>query len=408
MHKSGTQYLLTTLLCLFLFAAAPATAQPTWPARGASGVVLQVISDHLAQSRWDPERLTVIGELKNVGTVAASDITCDVDLYSGTRFIERRRAIVYINHLAPGETSPVSEQVSLPNGSAIDRIVWHPAGQATTAKPFRPAFRLVQVSERRGHYYSLEGLLCNTSEQTIVVQEVLATFYDRQGRVTGFDKSSDPQPDWAVGPGDTWPFYVHADDVDAIVAYKLQVDAQPGVAAPTTPVPTHTPRPSPTPWPTISGPYRLYLPCALREARPDGRPTLPWMDDQAEVTRVIDGDTIEVRRGSLTQRVRYLGIDTPETVDPNEPAECYGPEASAANKRLVEGRIVRLEKDTSETDRYGRLLRYVWADDTMVNMELVRLGLARLLTFEADQRYYLELLAAQARQRGLWAPGACP
>src|SRR4030042_2567140 len=79
------------------------------------------------------------------------------------------------------------------------------------------------------------------------------------------------------------------------------------------------------------------------------------------VTRVIDGDTIEIEGG---QKVRYIGIDTPEKVDPRPSVQCYGKEAAAKNKELVEGKRVRLEKDVSETDKYGRLLRYVFVGDT--------------------------------------------
>ena len=82
------------------------------------------------------------------------------------------------------------------------------------------------------------------------------------------------------------------------------------------------------------------------------------------VIRVVDGDTIEIEGG---QKVRYIGIDTPETVDPSRPVGCYGKEASDKNKELVEGKIVRLEKDISETDRYGRLLRYIYVGDIFVN-----------------------------------------
>lgn len=81
-----------------------------------------------------------------------------------------------------------------------------------------------------------------------------------------------------------------------------------------------------------------------------------------KVVRVIDGDTIEIEGGD---RVRYIGIDTPETVDPRKPVQCYGQEASNKNKELVEGKTVELEKDVSETDKYGRLLRYVWLGDML-------------------------------------------
>ena len=75
-----------------------------------------------------------------------------------------------------------------------------------------------------------------------------------------------------------------------------------------------------------------------------------------KVARVIDGDTIELENG---ERVRYIGMDTPETVHPSKPVQCFGKAASAENSKLVSGKTVRLEKDVSDTDKYGRLLRYV-------------------------------------------------
>lgn len=124
---------------------------------------------------------------------------------------------------------------------------------------------------------------------------------------------------------------------------------------------------------------------------------------QALVTRVIDGDTIEIEGGL---KVRYIGIDTPEPVHPSKPIECYGQEASARNKQLVEGKVVELEKDVSETDRYDRLLRYIYVDGQMVNELLVREGYAQVSTYPPDVRYADLFLAAQQEardtNRGLW------
>lgn len=123
--------------------------------------------------------------------------------------------------------------------------------------------------------------------------------------------------------------------------------------------------------------------------------------DTATVTRVIDGDTIEIDTG---QHVRYIGIDTPE-VYPEE--EAHGMEAWQANRQLVEGKKVRLEADVSETDKYGRLLRYIYTDDILVNAELVRLGLAEAKAYPPDIKYQelLEQLESEAREagRGIWA-----
>ncbi|MBI2860303.1 MAG: thermonuclease family protein [Chloroflexi bacterium] len=123
--------------------------------------------------------------------------------------------------------------------------------------------------------------------------------------------------------------------------------------------------------------------------------------DTAYVTRAIDGDTIVLANG---QRVRYIGIDTPEM----RPApEAYARQAWEANRRLVEGKRVRLERDVSETDRYGRLLRYVYVDDVFVNAELVRLGLAEARAYPPDTKHqdYLEKVETEAREagRGIWA-----
>jgi endonuclease YncB( thermonuclease family) len=129
------------------------------------------------------------------------------------------------------------------------------------------------------------------------------------------------------------------------------------------------------------------------------------------VTRVIDGDTIEVNIQGSTHKVRYIGIDTPETVHPQEPVECLGKEASDKNRSLVEGQFVRLEKDVSETDQYGRLLRYVWIGDTMVNAELVRLGYAQVSTYPPDVKYQELFLRFQTEareaERGLWGKCTC-
>lgn len=125
---------------------------------------------------------------------------------------------------------------------------------------------------------------------------------------------------------------------------------------------------------------------------------------KARVIKVIDGDTIEIEGG---QRVRYIGIDTPETVHPSKPVECYGKEASDKNKELVEGKMVTLEKDVSKTDKYGRLLRYVWLGDMMVNEYLVREGYAQSSTYPPDVKYQDRFVEAQRRAReeekGLWS-----
>ena len=147
------------------------------------------------------------------------------------------------------------------------------------------------------------------------------------------------------------------------------------------------------------------------EATPTPTPPIPERQ-QAQVVRVIDGDTIEVNIAGTSYNVRYIGIDTPETKHPQKPVEWMGEEAAAKNEELVSGKVVGLEKDVSETDKYGRLLRYVWVGDLMVNAELVRLGFAKVSTYPPDVRYqdlFLEMQQeAREAERGLWGPAPTP
>lgn len=137
----------------------------------------------------------------------------------------------------------------------------------------------------------------------------------------------------------------------------------------------------------------------------------PEKQNTFKVTKVIDGDTIEVNGGI---KVRYIGIDTPEIGDSRKKVECYGREAAEFNKQLVEGKEVRLEKDISETDKFGRLLRYVYlpadrqgVNDLFVNDYLVRQGYAYAATFPPDVKYQEQFREAEkeAREnsRGLWS-----
>lgn len=166
-----------------------------------------------------------------------------------------------------------------------------------------------------------------------------------------------------------------------------------GRPSPTAPAPTTTAAPTPT-------------------APPSTTPTAAIVGVRAEVVRVVDGDTIRVSIDGETYTVRYIGIDTPETVQPGGPVEWMGPEATAKNAELVEGRVVTLVKDVSETDSFGRLLRYVYVGDLLVNAELVRLGYAQAVTFPPDvaQQDLLRRLEAEAREagRGLWGPTPTP
>lgn len=126
----------------------------------------------------------------------------------------------------------------------------------------------------------------------------------------------------------------------------------------------------------------------------------------AQVVRVIDGDTVDVVFDGQQHRVRYIGIDTPETVDPRLPVECFGREATQRNRELVEDKTVELEKDISETDRFDRLLRYVWVDGQMVNALLVEEGYAVVVSYAPDVKHQELLLELQSEareaERGLW------
>jgi len=129
--------------------------------------------------------------------------------------------------------------------------------------------------------------------------------------------------------------------------------------------------------------------------------------DTARVERVVDGDTIVVRLDGRSERVRYIGVDTPESVKPGVGVQCFAKAAAAENRRLVLGRDVRLTYDAEARDRYGRLLAYVWRGDLLVNAELIRLGYGKPLEIAPNLAHAAELrrLASAARRahRGLWS-----
>src|ERR1700754_3750132 len=104
--------------------------------------------------------------------------------------------------------------------------------------------------------------------------------------------------------------------------------------------------------------------------------------------RAVDGDTLEVRLDDGdVETVRLIGVDTPETVKPDTPVQCFGPQASAFEHEHVEGRRVRLPTGGEPRDYYGRLLAYVWIDGRFLEAELLRRGLARVLTFHPNDRF---------------------
>lgn len=130
----------------------------------------------------------------------------------------------------------------------------------------------------------------------------------------------------------------------------------------------------------------------------------PPTNEQFKVSRVIDGDTIELESGQV---VRYIGIDTPETKNPTRSPECFGTEATGRNRQLVEGKLVRLERDVSEVDRYGRLLRYVWVGDDLINQRLVAEGFAQAASYPPDisrqEQFRQAEQLARKNQVGLWS-----
>jgi micrococcal nuclease len=145
-----------------------------------------------------------------------------------------------------------------------------------------------------------------------------------------------------------------------------------------------------------------------------GGPAEPDGLASATVVKVVDGDTVDVNLDGQEVRLRLIGINTPESVDPRRPVECFGREASDTAKELLSGQTVRLEADTSQDDRdrYDRLLRYVWLPDgRMFNYEMVAQGYAYEYTYNTPYKYQAEFKqaeqAAREGQAGLWAPSTC-
>lgn len=132
------------------------------------------------------------------------------------------------------------------------------------------------------------------------------------------------------------------------------------------------------------------------------------------VTQVVDGDTIKVSLKGQEKTVRFVGMDTPETVDPRHPVGCFGKEASNETKSLLYSKIVILQKDVSDTDKYKRLLRYIFlpldnGQTLFVNDYLVREGFAKVYTYPPDVKFNEQFLKAEREARiskkGLW--GRC-
>jgi len=133
-----------------------------------------------------------------------------------------------------------------------------------------------------------------------------------------------------------------------------------------------------------------------------------------KVVKIVDGDTIEVEIDKVKQKIRLIGVDTPETVDPRKTVQCFGKEASNKTKELLSDKMVNLEEDKTQgnTDKYGRLLRYVFLEDgTFINKYLIYNGFAHEYTYNLPYKYQTEFKeaekSARENKRGLWSPDSC-
>lgn len=160
--------------------------------------------------------------------------------------------------------------------------------------------------------------------------------------------------------------------------------------------------------------FEKYIPSKeelLEVAKPTATVT-PLQNGQ--VTKVVDGDTIDVYLNGKTVRVRIIGINTPETVDPRSPVECFGKEASNYAKSLLTAKIVTLEPDETQdnVDRYGRLLRYVYLPDKSdFGLQMIKNGYAYEYTYDLPYKKQAEYKKAQTdaenKNLGLWGSGGC-
>jgi micrococcal nuclease len=189
----------------------------------------------------------------------------------------------------------------------------------------------------------------------------------------------------------------------------LATACQQGATSAANPHPTG-PGPSPQ---ESQGPSPPALPSTASSPEPQGQPEKePGKDNRkgpgspALMTRVVDGDTAEARLSGASIDVRLIGVDTPETVHPFEPVECFGPAASSFTRRSLEGERIRLEFDVQRRDQYGRTLAYVWLGDRLFNRVLVARGFAQVATYPPNVKYVEQFIRAQrsAREhdRGLW------
>jgi micrococcal nuclease len=209
-----------------------------------------------------------------------------------------------------------------------------------------------------------------------------------------------------------------------IVAATPTTSVAPTVVAP----PTNTAQPPPTS--TVPPTNTAVPPTSTATPRPQIAPTRsadrpsptavtttegwPAGTERATVTRVIDGDTIDVRLNNQVVRIRLIGIDTPETVDPRTAVQCFGKEASNYATELLSGQTVGLEADSSQGDKdtYGRLLRYIWlTDGRLFNLQTIAAGYAHEYTYRLPYKYQAQFKDAERHAReaaiGLWSPDTC-
>jgi micrococcal nuclease len=157
--------------------------------------------------------------------------------------------------------------------------------------------------------------------------------------------------------------------------------------------------------------FNTYLPTSVT---PFSSPQPTGTTGLYSVLSIVDGDTIKVKDGDRSETIRLIGVDTPETVDPRKPVQCFGIEASNKVKALLTGKRVRLQSDPSQEDKdkYNRLLRYVFLEDgTNLNLLLISEGYAHEYTYDVPYALQKEFQTAEKsareNEKGLWSPTAC-
>lgn len=164
--------------------------------------------------------------------------------------------------------------------------------------------------------------------------------------------------------------------------------------------------------------YQRFAPADLQfeTTSPQEKPAVQGIKvtpQEGTVTKVVDGDTIQVIVQGTKQKVRIIGINTPESVDPRRGVQCFGKEASTYAKEFLQGKAVRLESDPSQTnqDKYDRLLRYVWIGSMDFGKHMIEQGYAHEYTYDVPYAYQADYQAAQQQaqiqKKGFWADTAC-